>query len=118
MVLAIEPVIATLRAAVPFQEVRSSSTATYLEAALSRQELARCQDLLAQHFGEPVKAFGKPAKFDRPTAKVVDGLGGVRKDQCLFLSRLDDRLMAYAALWPWASDPTRVTLKVGVVDGS
>ena len=36
-------------------------------------------------------------------------------DQCLYLKPCDGEQAVYAALWPWASDPRRVTLKVGTL---
>ena len=114
MAVAVEPLIAALKAAIVL-EVRPSSNAAYLEATLSREQLARCRELLIQQLGIPAKEFWRLAFFDRPTARVVDRLGGIRMNQCLFLSRVDGRSAVYATLWPWSSDPARITLKVGVV---
>ena len=115
MAVTIEPLIAALKAGVPFSEVRPSSNATYLEATLSREQLARCSELLVQHFGAPTKKFGQLALFGGKTARVVKRVGGIRMGQCLFLSRIDGQSAVYATLWPWSSDPARITLKVGVV---
>jgi len=86
-----------------------------LDAVFSRQDLDRCAALLGESFGAPAKAFGQPVKLDRERQRVVDLLGGIRVEQCLFLKMGDGQEVAYATLWPWASDPTRVTLKVGIL---
>ena len=108
----IEPLIVALKQAIPMLVRSAPSTGNYLEGVLSRQDLQRCYALLSEAFGPPAKDFGKPAMFEPAIYKVVQGLGGVRAEQCLFL-KLDGSQMAYAALWPWASDPVRITLKIG-----
>jgi hypothetical protein len=40
-------------------------------------------------------------------------MGGLRKGQSFFY-RLEGHQVIYAALWPWESDPTKITLKSGV----
>lgn len=86
-----------------------------MEGVLLQQDLSRCKALLAEQLGPPVKDFGVVAKLDRPTAKTIEKLGGVWTNQCLFLSRIDAQSAIYAMLWPWGSDASRVTLKVGIV---
>ncbi|MBI4341028.1 MAG: hypothetical protein HY598_01955 [Candidatus Omnitrophica bacterium] len=114
MPAAVEAVIAALKAAVPL-EMRPVSNAAYLEATLSRQQLPRCRELLQQHFGAPVKEFGRPALWMGWRRRFVKRLGGIRFNQCLFLDAQEDHSAVYATLWPWSSDPKRITLKVGVV---
>ncbi len=70
-------------------------------------------DVLRKALGAPAKAFNQAARFDGGMQRVVERLGGIRDDQCLFLKPGTDQALAYAALWPWESDSTRVTLKVG-----
>ena len=108
--------ITALNSTVTFLERRSPADKTdYLEAVLSRQELKRCYEFLLQQFGSVAKDFGQPAKFDKQTAKVVEKIGGIWTDQCLFFIKMDGNTAVYAALWPWASDASKVTLKAGVV---
>ena len=111
----IKPLVQALRKTLTFVEVRAAPpSGDHLEGVLSRQELERCHAQLCEALGPPVKEFGRNATFDHKTQKTVEALGGVRIDQCLFLVPQEARRVVYAALWPWASDPTRVTLKVGV----
>ena len=106
--------IDSLRSSIPMVIRVAPASGDYLEGVMSRQELQRCYTLLAEAFGQPAKEFGQTTSFQREQQKLIDQLGGIRLDQCLFLKPGADGEVAYAALWPWASDATRVTLKVGV----
>lgn len=115
MAVTVETLVGALQA-VPLLERRSPAEKTdYLEGVISRQELKRCYELLMQQFGSATKEFGQPAKFDRVTTQLVERIGGIWNDQCLFFSAIDGKKAVYAALWPWNSDPTKVTLKAGAI---
>ena len=110
-----KPVIDALQQAITFVEKREAPPAgDYFEAVLSREDLGACCELLAGTLGPAAKEFEKTVKFTKPAQAVVNHLGGVRPDQCLFLKEEPNQPVAFAALWPWASNPDRVTLKVGV----
>ena len=111
----VKPLIDALQQAIPFVEKREAPPAgDYLEGVLSREDLARCCALLSGAFGPATKDFGKVVRFTRQSQAVVNHLGGIRPEQCLFLKEEANQPIAFAALWPWASNPERVTLKVGV----
>jgi len=111
----VKPLIDALQQAIPFVELREASAAgDYLEGVLARGDLERCHQLLSGTFGPAAKEFGKTVRFTKPAQAVVDHLGGIRPDQCLFLKEEPNQPIAFAALWPWASNPDRITLKVGV----
>ncbi len=96
-------------------EVRTAPpSGDYLEGVLAHPDLERCYELLKQHLGAPAKEFAQPPRLPRQVQRLVNDLGGIRVDQCLFLKTIEVHGTIYAALWPWASDPRRVTLKVGV----
>lgn len=106
--------IGALKQQVTFLEVRTPPEhADRFEAVLSRGDLPKCEDVLVALLGQPVKAFGQPAKLAPAHQNGVNELGGVRGNQCLFLKVVDASMVAYALLWPWESDPMRVTIKVG-----
>lgn len=111
---AVGALITSLRAAAAL-EVRASSPER-LEAVVQRKDLEACCRLLAQALGEPAKPFGATATFDSRTAYAVKSLGGIRQEQCLYLKPEGERYVLYAALWPWESNPDRVTLHVGIYD--
>ena len=114
MDVAIKPLIANLRATIPMLVRTAPASEDYLEGVLSREALQRCYALLSDALGAPVKAFDQPVQLESRLQKVVVNLGGIRTEQCLFLKAGEQERAVYAALWPWASDQTRITLKVGV----
>ena len=110
-----QPLIEALQQAIPFIERRQASPdGGYFEGVLARGDLERCHKLLSGTFGPAAKEFGKTVRFAKPAQAVVEHLGGIRPDQCLFLKEEPNQPTAFAALWPWASNPERITLKVGV----
>lgn len=112
----VKSLVESLRKAVPMLIRSAPSTDDYLEGVLSRQDLQGCYALLCDALGPPIKEFGKAAKFGSDTQRIVERIGGIRIDQCLFLKQEAGGQTIYASLWPWASDPTRITLKTGVVE--
>ena len=69
-------------------------------------------EVLSSFFGKPAKAPGKglpvSLRFD-PTVKY---LGGIRKDQALFLNKLKTGAF-YGALWPWQQDTSKIEVLLG-----
>jgi len=41
-------------------------------------------------------------------------MGGLRIKQSFFFKQEDDHKVVFAALWPWESNPEKITLKAGV----
>ncbi len=108
--------IERLKTDVPFLEVRTApASGEYFEGVLLRKDLPRCCEVLCAVLGQATKEFGQPAKLAPPIQQTVNGIGGIRPEQCLFLTPSGTTPMVYATLWPWASDATRITLKVGVL---
>ena len=98
-------------------EIRPNSDGVkYLEAVIDRKDLEALLTLLRKHLGSAAKAFGEEAKFPKEIQGLVDSLGGLRKDQSFFY-RNDGNQLIYAALWPWQSNPDKITLKFGVIEG-
>jgi len=69
-------------------------------------------EVLSSFFGNPAKAPGKglpvSLRFD-PTVKF---LGGIRKDQALFLKNIKTGAF-YGALWPWQQDAGKIEVLLG-----
>ena len=97
-------------------EIRPNSEEGYLEAVVTRPNLGQLLELLTKHLGPAAKAAGKTAKFSRDIQKLVDLLGGLRGDQSFFFKQEEGGKVLYAALWPWASNPEKITLKAGEYD--
>ena len=94
-------------------EVRSNSTSSeYLEAVIRKSNLEQLQPIITKHLGPAAKEPGEEVTFSEEVKKVVDSLGGLRMEQSFFCRREDTRVV-FAALWPWQSDPERITLKAG-----
>ncbi len=111
----VRSVIACVKREISILVRSTDASEDFLDGVLLRQDLKRAQELLTQTFGLPVKAFDAPVRLDRNTNSMIRALGGIRQDQCLFLIQQEGSAVGgYAMLWPWASDPQRVTLKVGI----
>jgi len=85
----------------------------YLEAVITLQDLDVLNSLLKEHLGPPTKVSGREGYFPTKIQELVDSLGGLRIEQSFFYKQ-DGSQVAYAAIWPWESDPNRITLKSGV----
>jgi hypothetical protein len=95
-------------------EIRANSRGLeYLEAVLHRKDLGLLNSLLEKHLGLTAKETGKEENLPKEIKALVDSLGGVRNGQSFFYRREGDQVI-YAALWPWQSDPNKITLKSGV----
>ncbi len=110
----VKPLIEELTKTIPMLVRKSPPPGDYLEGVLSTDDLERCCALLTSVFGVPVKEFGKAATLDPSLQQAVSAIGGIRLEQCLYLKPAGQEEILYAALWPWASDSSRVTLKIGV----
>jgi hypothetical protein len=95
-------------------EIRPNSQGSeYLEAVLQKGDLERLNSLLEKHLGLAAKKPGEEANLPKEIQKLVDSLGGLRKEQSFFY-RQDGHRVIYTAIWPWGSDPNKITLKSGV----
>jgi hypothetical protein len=95
-------------------EIRPTSQGTeYLEAVIQRRDLESLLSLLKRHLGPAVKEAGKEANLPGDIEELVDHLGGLRIEQSFHYKKEGDTI-TYAALWPWESNPDKITLKCGV----
>ena len=85
----------------------------YLEAVITLQDLDVLNSLLKEHLGPATKVSGKEVYFPKKIQELVDSFGGLRIEQSFFYKQ-DGAQVVYAAIWPWQSDPNRITLKSGV----
>jgi len=85
----------------------------YFEAVITLEELDALNSLLREHLGPATKVSGKEVYFPTKIQELVDSLGGLRIEQSFFY-RQDGTQVIFAAIWPWQSDPNRITLKSGV----
>lgn len=106
--------IEELAQSVPMQIRPVSKDSEYLEAVANVRDIGMIETILTRHLGAAHKVPGQEILFDDEMRMVVDAVGGLMIDQTLFY-RTDNGRIFYAMLWPWQSDPTRVTLKAGIV---
>ena len=96
-------------------EVRPSTQGKdYLEAVVNRKDLQSLQSILTKYLGPAAKGPGKEATLPKEIQGTVDALGGLRIDQSFFYKR-EGSTLTFAALWPWESNPEKITLKAGLV---
>jgi hypothetical protein len=97
-------------------EIRANSQRSdYLEGVISRGALGQLHPVLTRHLGPAAKEAGKEAALPGEIRETVDALGGLRQDQS-FYYRLDGKKVHFAALWPWASNPEKITVKCGIME--
>jgi hypothetical protein len=95
-------------------EIRTTSRGTeYLEAVIALEDFEVLHSLLTRRLGPATKESGKEVNFPKGIGELIDSLGGLRIEQSFF-HKQDGTQVIYAAIWPWKSDPNRVTLKSGV----
>ncbi len=97
------------------REIRPESGAEFLDVVILRESLEDYETILQGLFGKPAKAFDENCRFPDDLDAGIDLIGGIDKDQCLYLRRFEDDRTLYAVLWPWG-DPEKITLKLGRLD--
>lgn len=78
----------------------------------SGHSISKLAAILSDFFGKPAKAPGKSLPVTLRFDPVVKHLGGIRKDQALFLKKIKTGVF-YGALWPWQQDPTKIEVLLG-----
>lgn len=95
-------------------EVRVTSEAhEYFEAVFQSADLEKLSVFIKEALGEALKPPGKDVRFAKHVQKLVDKVGGLRREQTFYLKEGGDGEYTFAALWPWQSDPSKTTLKIG-----
>ena len=95
-------------------EIRSNSQGSeYLEAVINTKDIELLHSLLKKYLGSAAKEPGKEANLPKEIQHMVDSFGGLRNKQSFFYRQDGDQVI-YAAIWPWESDPHKITLKSGV----
>ena len=74
-------------------------------------------DMVTELMGPAVKPAGEGAFWKNWFDPFVKAVGGIQKDQSLFRKPLVGDLSLYCAFWPWASDATRTSLRIGICCG-
>jgi Protein of unknown function (DUF1566)/Domain of unknown function (DUF4388) len=82
------------------------------QSTCSGQDIASLENMLSKFFGPPVKPVGKllPRKLRKNSS--IKYLGGIQKDQSLFLLQLKTGEF-YGALWPWQRNKEKIEIHLG-----
>jgi len=95
-------------------EIRPTSRGTdFLEAVFQKSDLGSLTSLLTKYLGTVVTVQGQETGLPPIIQKLVDSIGGLWPGQFFFYKQ-DGQWVTYAALWPWGSNPEKITLKSGV----
>jgi len=99
---------------IPGIEIRpNSKEPEYFEAVINKGDLELLLSLLRKHLGPAAKEPGKEAKLPIEIQRGVNAGGGLRIEQSFFY-RKEDKQVIFATLWPWVSNPNKITLKSGI----
>jgi len=82
----------------------------YLEGVVNKKDLELLNSLLKKRLGPAAKESGKAANLPKEIQELVDSLGGLRNEQSFFYKQRGNEV-TYASIWPWASNPDKITLK-------
>ena len=85
----------------------------YLEAVVDTEQLGSLHSVLNKYLGTAAKEAGKEARLSKEIQQLVDAMGGLRAEQSFYYKKEGTKIV-FAALWPWQSNPNKITLKVGV----
>ena len=89
-----------------FEESRSLYQVTAMD------NIDKLEARLSKFFGPPVKPSGKPLPRKLRKDSVVKYLGGIQKDQSLFIISLKTGQF-YGALWPWRRNKSKIEIHLG-----
>ena len=95
-------------------EIRPNSKGMdYLEAVIAKKELNLLESILIKYLGPAAKEPGKESHLPEVIQELVDSLGGLWHGQSFFYKQVGREVM-FAILWPWESNPDKITLKSGI----
>jgi len=103
-----------IRKAIELEVRESSDPAEYFEAVFWSKDLDTLSLLLRDTIGEPLKPPGKKVKIPKHINSIVNLIGGIRPEQSFYIKEEANGEYTYVVLWPWQSDPSRITLKIGI----
>lgn len=76
------------------------------------RDIESLESILSKFFGLPVKPAGKSLPRKMQKSSTVKYLGGLQKDQSLFLLNLKTGQF-YGALWPWRRNTSKIEVHLG-----
>jgi len=85
----------------------------YFEAVFQAKDLDTLAAIVRNNVGEPLKPPGKRAKLPKNVTALVSNIGGLRIEQSFYFKQEENGEYIYVALWPWQSDSSKITVKIG-----
>jgi Domain of unknown function (DUF4388)/Protein of unknown function (DUF1566) len=82
------------------------------QTTITKSDITDLEKLLSKLFGPPVKPAGKPLPRKLRKSSVVKYLGGLEKDQSLFLINIKTGQF-YGTLWPWRRNKNKIEIHLG-----
>lgn len=70
--------------------------------------------VVSELLGPAAKPAGETARWKNWFDPFFKAVGGCEKQQSLWSKPVDDKVALYLAFWPWASEPTRTSLRAGI----
>ena len=82
------------------------------QSTCTGQDIVSLENMLSKFFGPPAKPTGKALSRKLKKNSSVKYLGGIQKDQSLFLLKLKTGEF-YGALWPWQRNKEKIEIHLG-----
>jgi hypothetical protein len=77
-------------------------------------KVASLVGLVTELMGPAVKPAGETAWWKNWFDPFYRAVGGIQREQTLFQQQLEGEVSLYCAFWPWASEPKRTSMRVGI----
>ncbi|MBI4863657.1 MAG: hypothetical protein HY815_25870 [Candidatus Riflebacteria bacterium] len=81
---------------------------------VSSRGIEKVAEVVRGRMGPAYKPAGQWALWKNWFDEFVKAVGGIRSEQTLFRLDLNPDVTLFCAFWPWASDPDRVSVRVGL----
>lgn len=106
--------VADLKAKGPLELKPDRQNPLLYTTVVGAQRIYELKVLVSSMLGQPYKPSGESAMWKNWFDPFVKSVGGIEKQQTLYRRGLDEPFALYAAFWPWASDNTRCSLRIGL----
>lgn len=70
--------------------------------------------VVTELMGAPIKPAGESAIWKNWVDPFFKAVGGCERQQSLWSKPIEAKSALYLAFWPWASEPTRTSLRAGI----
>lgn len=96
-----------------FELRHDNANPLYFEAVYKQTKDSDLILNIERFFGTACLAPGQVSTYPKIAKKCIKNLGGIRENQFFYFKQIDDSKSLYAAIWPWESNISMMTLKLG-----